>query len=184
MKRLLSGFMAAVGLAFLPVAANAQEHSGCFMLGAGGQMINLNELCGDETGSIESAPVQNTNTSGVFRLPIKRREGGTPIVDVVFNGNQSFEMLFDTGATGTVITPDMAKALNVKAEAATMVRTAGGTMPNPVGRVVSARAGKLNIQDLVVIINPHITYGLLGQNFYGQYDVAILQDTIELRVRR
>ena len=175
--------MTVAGLTLFAVPSNAQEHSGCFMLGAGGQMINLNELCGDETGAIESSPLPSTSTSGVFTLPIKRREGGTPIVDVVFNG-KSFEMLFDTGATGTVITPDMAKALNVKAEAATMVRTAGGTMPNPVGRVASARAGKLNVQDLVVIINPHITYGLLGQNFYGQYDVAILQDTIELRVRR
>ena len=184
MKRILSGLMTLAGLALFTVGSNAQEHAGCFMLGAGGQMINLNELCGDETGVIESSPLPNTSTSGVFTLPIKRREGGTPIVDVVFNGNQSFEMLFDTGATGTVITPDMAKALNVTAEAATMVKTAGGTVPNPVGRVASAQAGKLNVQDLVVIINSHITYGLLGQNFYGQYDVAILQDSIELRVRR
>ncbi|MEB3211436.1 MAG: hypothetical protein VKL39_08770, partial [Leptolyngbyaceae bacterium] len=41
---------------------------------------------------------------GVFRAPIVRRAGGTPVVMVTFNGNQTFEMIVDTGASGTVIT--------------------------------------------------------------------------------
>ncbi|MHC5830812.1 MAG: retroviral-like aspartic protease family protein, partial [Nostoc sp.] len=46
----------------------------------------------------------------VFTAPIKRRIGGTPIVEVTFNGQQKFEMIVDTGASGTVITQEMADA--------------------------------------------------------------------------
>ena len=34
----------------------------------------------------------------VFQAKIKRRAGGTPVIDVVFNGNKTFEMIVDTGA--------------------------------------------------------------------------------------
>ena len=126
----------------------------------------------------------SVSSAGTFRIPIKRREGGTPIIEVIFNGKQRFEMLFDTGATATVITPAMAKALNVKIQTAAIVGTAGGLVPSPIGRVSSAQAGELVVKDLVVMINPHVPYGLLGQNFYGQHDVTIKGDEIVVSVRR
>jgi aspartyl protease family protein len=181
MKRLLSSLMAAGGIALSSPIAKAQEYPGCFMVNNMGQFVNLAQVCNPNV----PAPVQNTvRQSGTFSIPIKRREGGTPIVEVTFNGGQRFEMLFDTGATGTVITPAMAKALKVKIETSAMVGTAGGLVPSPVGRVASAQAGGLAVKNLAVMVNPHVPYGLLGQNFYGQYDVAIKEKEIELRVRR
>jgi aspartyl protease family protein len=183
MKRLLSSLMAAAGIALSYPIANAQEYPGCFMFNSSGQFVNLAQVCNPSASS--PAPAQNSvRPSGTFRIPIKRREGGTPIVEVVFNGKQRFEMLFDTGATHTVITPAMAKALNLKIETSAMVGTAGGLVPSPVGRVTSAQAGGLAVKGLPVMVNPHIPYGLLGQNFYGQYDVAIKGEEILLTVRR
>jgi aspartyl protease family protein len=43
----------------------------------------------------------------VLRIPIKRRAAKTPIIDVKFNGNQVFEMVFDTGASGILIKKSM-----------------------------------------------------------------------------
>lgn len=153
------------------------------MFDSAGQFVSLAEVCNPSSSSL--TPTKNSvSPTGSFRIPIKRREGGTPIVEVVFNGNQRFEMLFDTGATGTVITPAMAKALKVKIETATMVGTAGGLVPSPIGRVSSAQAGELVIKDLVVMVNPHVPYGLLGQNFYGQHDVTIKEKEIIVSFRR
>jgi aspartyl protease family protein len=145
-----------------------------------GRRIDLTHIC---TGN---SPQQNgtATTATNYSLPIKRREGGTPVVEVTFNNKQRFEMLFDTGATGTVITPAMAKALNVKEEGQVTAHTAGGKVSNSVGRVASAQAGSIVVNNLEVLINPHIPMGLLGQNFYGNRDVTIKEKVIELKPRR
>ena len=152
------------------------------MLNSAGEFISLAEIC--NTASSSPTTQNSLSPSGTFRIPIKRREGGTPIVEVVFNGKQRFEMLFDTGATGTVITPAMEKALKVKIEAAAIVGTAGGLIPSPIGRVSSAQAGDLVVNDLAVMVNPHVPYGLLGQNFYGEHDVTIKEREIIVSLRR
>ncbi|MGF1676550.1 MAG: hypothetical protein ACFCUV_23155, partial [Rivularia sp. (in: cyanobacteria)] len=56
-----------------------------------------------ETKEVYAAvPIQeDTRQAMVFSSPIKRRVGGTPIIDVTFNGQQQFEMIVDTGASGT-----------------------------------------------------------------------------------
>ena len=153
------------------------------MVNSRGQFVSLAEVC--NSGSSSPTLTKNSvSRADTFRIPIKRREGGTPVVEVIFNGKQRFEMLFDTGATGTVITPAMAKALKVKIETAAMVGTAGGLVPSPIGRVSSAQAGGLVVKDLAVMVNPHVPYGLLGQNFYGQHDVTIKGQEIVVSVRR
>jgi aspartyl protease family protein len=181
MKRLLSILIAGGGIALSYPVAKAQEYPGCFMLNSAGQFVSLAEVC--NTGSSFPTAQNSVSRAGSFRIPIKRREGGTPVVEVVFNGKQRFEMLFDTGATGTVITPAMAKALKVKIETAAMVGTAGGLVPSPIGRVSSAQAGNMVVKDLAVMVNPHVPYGLLGQNFYGQHDVTIKEKEIVVSFR-
>lgn len=178
MKRFLSTLIAAVGVAWTPLTSHSQEQPGCFMRHANGRQIDLTHLC------VGNSPQKTAPAANGYSLPIKRREGGTPVVEVTFNGKKRFEMLFDTGATGTVITPTMAKALNVKIEGAVMAQTAGGNVSNPVGRVASAQAGNIVVKNLVVVINPHIPLGLLGQNFYGNHDVTIKEKVIEFKPRR
>ncbi|NES98721.1 MAG: hypothetical protein F6K32_26825, partial [Desertifilum sp. SIO1I2] len=57
-----------------------------------------------------SATPPETN---VFRVPIKRRVGRTPVIEVTFNNQRSFEMIVDTGASGILITQQMASDLNI-----------------------------------------------------------------------
>ncbi len=49
----------------------------------------------------------------VFIALIKRRVSGKPILELTFNGQQRFKMIVDTGASGMVITQEIAGALGV-----------------------------------------------------------------------
>ncbi|MDB9379031.1 retropepsin-like aspartic protease family protein, partial [Nodularia sphaerocarpa] len=74
----------------------------------------------------------------VFTAPIKRRMGGTPIVEVTFNNQQKFDMIIDTGASGTVITQEMANALGVVQVGTVKANTASArTVEFPIGYVDS-----------------------------------------------
>ena len=122
---------------------------------------------------------------GVFRAPIVRRAGGTPVVMVTFNGNQTFEMIVDTGASGTVITQPMARALNVNPVGSTNVATASERSATfLLGYVRSLEVGGARSQNLLVAIaGPELSTGLLGHDFFGNYDVTVRQNVVEFRER-
>ncbi|MEO0376154.1 MAG: retropepsin-like aspartic protease [Cyanobacteria bacterium P01_A01_bin.17] len=119
----------------------------------------------------------------VGQIPIKRRSAGVPVVDVTFNGRQSFEMLVDSGASFTVITRPMAKALGITgAHIVDTVRvsTANGTTQFPIVYVSSVDVGGLKSTQIpVAIAGPDMKLGLLGQDFLQKYDVLIRARQIE-----
>ncbi|MEG4047771.1 retropepsin-like aspartic protease [Microcoleus sp. Pol17_C1] len=122
--------------------------------------------------------------SQVFQAKIKRRAGGTPVIDVVFNGNQTFEMIVDTGASGTLISQRMATALGVRPVRTIRAGIADGSVVEfPIGRVRSIRVGGAVIQNVEVAIAKQMPIGLLGHDFFGNYDVKIKKDVVEFYVR-
>ena len=127
--------------------------------------------------------VQSAKTQQVFQAPIKRRAGGTPVIDVTFNGNQTFEMIVDTGASGVAITPKMAAALGVVPTDKIRVDTASARgVEIPIGAVKSIEVNGAVVKDIrVAIAGPDLETGLLGQEFFGNYDVTFKQDVIEFR---
>lgn len=179
MKRILSTFTLLTGLTVFPFGSNAQEFQDCFMLDIGGIKKDLSGVCFGKEANLLSA------TSGLT-IPIKRRESNIPVIDVVFtNGTvkQSFEMMLDTGASATAITYDMATKLQVKGEGMVPVQTAGGIVPSARGRIASAQLGGILVKDLIITINPSLSIGLLGHNFFGDYDVTIRKEQIEFQRR-
>jgi aspartyl protease family protein len=188
MKKAFATLVTLTGIALTPLVAEAQEHQGCFMQFSNGAAIDLSHLCSSTTTS-PTKPTANSNPSSessqVFRVPIKRREGGTPVIDVIFNGKNSFEMLLDTGATGTVITPKMAQILKVKQEGIIIAATPSDSeVALPVGRVSSITTAGTTKKDLMVVISAALDIGLLGQDFFGNYDVSIKRDVIEFHIRQ
>lgn len=169
------------GLSGLFSPSTAQEYPGCFIEERSGDVVNLTQsVCNLFPTASTSA---NPSTAGLFQVPIKRREGGIPVIDVSFNG-KTFEMLLDTGATGVVITRSMAEALKVEPYGVVPVSTASDRITNQeVGRVNSVDVGGLQATDVEVAISPVLEIGLLGQSVFGQYDVTIKQDVVELRAR-
>lgn len=128
-----------------------------------------------------SGPVGN----GVFRVPITRRMGGTPVVNVTFNGTQTYEMIVDTGASGTLITQAMASALGVTSVGQVRVDTASARdVAFPLGYVNSIEVGGAIATDVVVAVaGPDLSIGLLGHDFFGNFDVTIRQNEVEFRAR-
>ncbi len=128
----------------------------------------------------------DTGSPAVFKVPIKRRASGTPIIDVTFNGGQTFEMVVDTGASGTVITQAMAKRLNVVPQGEVTADTASSKgIKLRTGKVQSIAVQGLVAKDVqVAIAGPQLDLGLLGQDFFGSYDVLIRQNDIEFQPRQ
>lgn len=130
-------------------------------------------------------PKTNTPTQRVFQIPVKRRAGKTPVIEVTFNGGQVFEMIVDTGASGTVITEDMAQSLGVEPEGEVIADTAGGKgikfSTTTVQSITVGGAVAKNIR--VAIGSPDLELGLLGQDFFGNYDVWIKQNVVEFHRR-
>ncbi|MFB2739500.1 retropepsin-like aspartic protease family protein [Umezakia ovalisporum] len=117
----------------------------------------------------------------VFIAAIKRRIGGTPIVEVTFNNRQKFEMILDTGASSTVITPEMADVLGVVPVGTTKANTASArTVEFPIGYVDSMAVAGVTVNRVAVAIaGPELETGLLGHDFFGNYDVTIRRDVVE-----
>jgi predicted aspartyl protease len=128
---------------------------------------------------------QPNNTGRVYQARIKRRAGGTPVIDVTFNGRRSYEMIVDTGASGTVITGAMAAALGVRKVGETTVDTASQRGV----RVALAYMDSIAVNGAVVtgvvvaIGNQALDIGLLGQDFFGEYDITVKRDVVEFRAR-
>ncbi|MEM7580537.1 MAG: retropepsin-like aspartic protease [Cyanobacteria bacterium P01_A01_bin.80] len=120
-----------------------------------------------------------------FRAPIKRRIGGTPIIDVTFNDKQRFEMIVDTGASGTVITQKMARLLGVITVGKAKANTASAqSVEFPIGYVDSMEAGGVKIKQVAVAIaGSELQNGLLGHDFFGNYDITIKSNVVEFRPR-
>ncbi len=119
----------------------------------------------------------------VFTAPIKRRAGGTPIVEVTFNGQQKFEMIVDTGASGTVITQEMADTLGIVPVGKAKANTASSrAVEFSVGYVQSMALGGVTVNRVpVAIAGTELETGLLGHDFFGNYDVTIKRNVVEFR---
>jgi len=155
-------------------AAIAQDAEGCFMVNSSGEVVNLTSLCGVPSREVFTKPK-------VFQAKIKRRQAGTPVIDVTFNGKQKFEMLLDTGASQTTITPEMANALKVVPVGTAIAHIASGEVVQfPMGRVDSIGVGGAVIDESMVLIG---AVPLLGQNFFGGYDITIKRDVVEFHAQ-
>jgi len=125
------------------------------------------------------------SAGGVYVARIKRRAGGTPIIDVTFNGNRTFEMIVDTGASGTVITREMASALGLGIVGKAKVNTASEKgVEVPLAYLDSIAVGRAVVKGVVVAIgNSALDIGLLGHDFFADYDVTVKRDVVEFRQR-
>ncbi|MUL38371.1 retropepsin-like aspartic protease family protein [Gloeocapsopsis dulcis] len=134
---------------------------------------------------IENTPsVQQTQI--VIRVPVQRRESGTPVINVTFNGTKRFEMIVDTGASSTVITQETATQLGIIPVTTAKANTASDRgVEFPIGYIDSIEVGGIIANNLPVAIAPSLQLetGLLGHDFFNNYDITFKRDVIEFRLR-
>ncbi len=133
----------------------------------------------------DPAPPSLSGAEGVHRAPIVRRAGGTPVIRVTFNGGQQYEMIVDTGASGTLITQPMAAALGVVPVGQARVNTASAqNVVFPLGYVRSIEVDGVRANNvLVAVAGSELPIGLLGHDFFGEFDVTIRASEVEFRRR-
>jgi predicted aspartyl protease len=155
----------------------------CYMVNASGQRVSLGTLCGE--APIPDPPtlkrVQPPTRDGIYRARIKRRLASTPVIDVSFNG-KTFEMIFDTGASNTLITRPMAEALRLNPKGYREVIIAdGSTVKFPITTIDAATSAGLPPRKLNVTVAENADIGLLGHDFFARYDVKIKRNVIEFQ---
>jgi hypothetical protein len=156
-----------------PHQATAEDLGACFMVTSSGKKVSLGSLCG--------TPKPKTD---VFRVPIKRRIGRTPVIEVTFNNQKSFDMILDTGASATLITIGMATALKLQPKGMVQAEIAdGSTVKFVTSQVKSIAVGGAVANNIDVAIAPKAGIGLLGHDFFGVYDLKILEKEVEFHPR-
>jgi predicted aspartyl protease len=120
----------------------------------------------------------------ITRIPIKRRIGNTPVIEVTFNHKQTFEMILDTGANGTLITRKMANKLKVRATGIMQAQVADGSEVRFLtGKVKSIAVGGVTAKNLPVAIAPKAGIGLLGHDFFGDCNIRLGEKEVEFQRR-
>ena len=136
---------------------------------------------------VATATINLPNTksnSSFFSIPIARRESGVPVIEATFNGKHKFAMLLDTGASYTVITKAMAQKLAVTVVGSSRAKTGNGVTELSVGKVKSLQVGGGVLKNLPVWIGqPDLEIGVVGQDFFSNYDMTIKQDVVEFQQR-
>ncbi|MFO8040687.1 MAG: retropepsin-like aspartic protease [Sodalinema sp.] len=192
MKRTVWLSIAAIAFLGLPEPTHSQEFEGCFFVDGHGQLINLDNLCPSppDSGTADSSvspgadPGRGDPAATFIEVPILRRVGGIPVVEVNFNGRRSYEMLLDTGASGTVITARMAQELNISRAGTAIIDTASQRgVQMDIGYVASIELNGIVLRNTPVTIAEGLQLGLLGQDFLDGYDVTIRENSLEFARR-
>jgi aspartyl protease family protein len=138
------------------------------------------------TISSPTRPLSTAQPQGL--VVIKRRSGGVPVIDVLFNKRKSFEMLVDSGASITTITRPMAAALGISTAQVVQYatfKTANGSAQMPIVLLNAVTVGGLTTTQVpVAIAGPDMEMGLLGQDFLQRYDVSLRGSRIEFHDHR
>ena len=184
MKRIFNLLILSTILTTIPTSTYAQNRSGCFMVDEQGNPLDLSHLCGSSNNNNSNGISTYGRRSGIFTAKIKRRQYGIPVIDVKFDDQHIFEMMLDTGASLTMLTPAMADTLKFRADGIVYINTPSDRRVEvPTGILDSASVGGVTSNNIRVAISSSLPLGLLGQNFFGHYDITIKQDTIEFRKR-
>ncbi|NEQ55594.1 MAG: hypothetical protein F6K11_36700 [Leptolyngbya sp. SIO3F4] len=124
-------------------------------------------------------PAANSSTS----VSIIERRGGTPVIEVMFNG-KPYPMILDTGASHTHITRAMANELGIQVLGQVPVATASNNrVLVDVGNVQSIRVGNINRNNIPVSIGDAVPVGLLGNDVYKDFDVVLQANSVEFQGR-
>ncbi len=126
---------------------------------------------------------QKTQHDQGVRVPIKYLVSGVPVIEVRFNGQYTFDMMLDTGASTTLISGKMAGILGVETIGYSWGNMADGrNVRMAVGQMGSIGVGQTEtgtVYDLQVSIFEGEIDGLLGQNFLTHYNLRMFADAIE-----
>ncbi len=140
---------------------------------------SLSKLTTDAPRRTASEPVDKAE---VALLP---QSDNTYVVPAMVNRKYMATFLVDTGASYTVITPQMAESLGIKVTAdnpTVPVTTANGILNAPVVRLKNVTLGGMRVDNVDAVVTqlgdaPQIS-GLLGMSFFRGMELSFKQDKL------
>ena len=133
---------------------------------------------------VSTSQVTSSSSLDLFTIPIQKKLGGVPLIEVTFNDNHQVPMLLDTGASNTLLTAAVATQLQLQPNGTAQAKTANGSVNFQVASVDKIRFGAGEVKNIRVAIGQNdLPYGLLGHDVYDGYDITIKESSIEFRKR-
>lgn len=135
-------------------------------------------VAGNQTAS--AAPVKaalSVDATGryVYTVPFKR-VGNALVVTVALNGKDC-EMILDTGAELTCMTPQIASKYNIALDPRRRLRVGGvsGVSMASMGVISKAKLGPIERSDLLTAVTPDVAcpYPLLGHDFFNRWQYTV-----------
>ena len=124
--------------------------------------------------SEKQAQKQESANNNSSTVSIKSFLRHMPVVDVLFDGVASFDMVIDRNATHSIVTKEMAAQLKLEPVSYRYVYLIDGTpMELYMGRLRSVKIGGTIITDVYVAIAPDKETAVLGKNCFSAYSVRI-----------
>ncbi|MBW4655738.1 MAG: retroviral-like aspartic protease family protein [Kaiparowitsia implicata GSE-PSE-MK54-09C] len=155
------------------------------MMFVGANLRTVSDYSRRQFFSTATLAPSSLSAGGTFVAPVVERVAGIPIIDVTFNNNQTVPMMIDTGASGTLITQPIARALRVESVAKVSTSTVNGTVVLDVGYVNSINVHGAEVINVpVAIALPNMSVGLLGHDFLQHFDVTLREDVVEFEPRQ
>lgn len=136
---------------------------------------------------LQGKPTYSRPTKKQVEVALIPKSNNTLAVPVLVNNQTMATFVVDTGATYTVITPALARQLNLHVSANTptiAIVTANGTINAPFITVPSMAIGGMEVQNVQVIVQDlgqgDRLSGLLGMNFFKNMDITITPNRLIL----
>ncbi|MBI1729075.1 aspartyl protease family protein [Candidatus Acetothermia bacterium] len=105
------------------------------------------------------------------------------LVPTLVNGKGPYQFALDTGASTTVISPELAQNLSIKSTSAAAMTGGGGKVQAAIGRVESLAVGGAKVEDLPVMVADFLVMlsqatgskldGIIGYNFLKEFRVTL-----------
>lgn len=134
----------------------------------------------------------NSHTSRQIVIQLLEQPDASLVVPTMINDNIMGTFLLDTGASYTVITPQMARKLAVEITPdtpKTSIMTANGTVDAPLVTLKNVSIGQIRIPEVRAIVqelgngDDPLLSGLLGMNVFKDMEITIKEDQLILTVR-
>ena len=156
-----------------------------YSIESGGQTIvfsrkDAGKGAGLVVGAVAGGPAKaalSVDATGryVYTVPFKK-VGNALVVTVALNGKDC-EMILDTGAELTCMTPQIASKYNVELDPRRRLRVGGvsGVSMASMGVIAKAKLGPIERNDLMAAVTPDVAcpYPLLGHDFFNRWQYTV-----------
>jgi predicted aspartyl protease len=145
-----------------------------------------------------SSPSDETSQARSMQtdVPLRLAKPGRPIllVNVLINSQETYPFILDTGASQTIVSPELAQRMGIGGTSADSIIGVGGAIQSAVGLLMSLSIGEATLSNVPVIVADIFSSlsqavgtkfdGVLGFNFLSKFKIEIDYPNGRLRLQK